>query len=248
MANELEHRLVLPNSDGGDNDNNESSFLLQSHLAEIFTRELPPGGCSSTPLGVAFELWSKSLYPNVRERLVARAHLPLDKLVSTASYVLPLVDHARIQLMSQEDISQQQAGQLFVAVSYRCEELTYNLISGGVNGQNADVENFLVPFRSRDESECVTLSVGVLRAYGLESAASEFLKRHASGLVSLENSNLYVKFSLGFLNRPQVNLSSLILFYRNLKLHFFKLSKLLIHEKIGRDIIKTRIYKIRKII
>lgn len=189
-------------------------------MADIFAREQPAvagfhvDSSSHSPLGVVFELWSKSLYPNARERLIARALLPLDKLVSTASYVLQLVDQARFDLHDNNNTTH--AGQLFVAVSYRCEELTYNLPSmttaanpaGNQQALSGVVNNFLVPFRSKLEVEsCVTLSVGVLRAYGLEATASEFLKRHHashSSLVTLENSNLYVKFSLGFLNRPQV--------------------------------------------
>lgn len=160
----------------------------------MFNRELGSSSSSSTPLSVVFELWSKSLYPNIREKLVARAQFPLDKLVTTGSYVLPLVDEARLD--------QANAGQLFVAVSYRREELNYNLTSN----QTDDNSNFIVPFRphKHDDSECVSLSVGVLRAYGLEAAAGEILAKKQSSLVCIENSNLYVKFSLGFLNRPQV--------------------------------------------
>lgn len=161
----------------------------------MFNRELGP-----SPLSVVFELWSKSLYPNIREKLLARAQLPLDKLVTTGSYVLPLVDEARL------DPTNTHAGQLFVAVSYRREELTYNL-SMNQNDVGGDNSNFIVPFRSLkhdDSGESVTLSVGVLRAYGLEAAAGEILPKRQSSLVCIENSNLYVKFSLGFLNRPQV--------------------------------------------
>lgn len=160
----------------------------------MFEREL--GGGDGSPLSVVFELWSKSLYPNIREKLLARAQLPLDKLVTTGSYVLPLVDEARMHTHA--------AGQLFVAVSYRREELTYNLAT---NESKNDSSNFIVPFRAHnkhDEHECVTLSVGVLRAYDLEAAAGEILLKKQSSLVCIENSNLYVKFSLGFLNRPQV--------------------------------------------
>ena len=89
-----------------------------------------------------------------------------------------------------------------MAVSYRCEELAYNLLP-------PDSSKFLLPpqFTRPDVDQAtVTLNVGVLRVYGLEKAASDLIKRGASlnRLVSLENSNLYVKFSLAFLNRPQV--------------------------------------------
>lgn len=180
LASELEHRLVLAASDS-----------IRAHLADAF-------GLSDN-VGVVFELWAKSSYPNVRERLLARAQLPLDKLLATRSAVLPLVDPANAVSTATGHV-----GQLLVGVAYRCEELSYNLHSN---------EHFLVPFRTTDESQCVTLSVGVLRAYGLEPAASAFLKRHSSTLVSLQNSHLFVKFSLGFLNRPQVLYFNFNIFY-----------------------------------
>lgn len=121
----------------------------------------------------------------------------------TATFPVPLIDEAVSTTTT--------IGELNVAVSYRCEELAYNLLP-------PDSSKFLLPpqFTRPDVDQAtVTLNVGVLRVYGLEKAASDLIKRGASlnRLVSLENSNLYVKFSLAFLNRPQVCVFSKSQFY-----------------------------------
>lgn len=173
--NRMEHRLVL-----------SSTQSIHSHLIETL----------SSSSGVRFELWCKSVYPNRRERLLARAILPVERLLGTltATFPVPLIDEAVSTTTT--------IGELNVAVSYRCEELAYNLLP-------PDSSKFLLPpqfTRPDDDQAAVTLNVGVLRVYGLEKAASDLIKRGASlnRLVSLENSNLYVKFALAFLNRPQV--------------------------------------------
>lgn len=202
LVNKLEHRIVL------DEDAN-----MAAHLNTLFRNEFQS---QRVDFGtIQFELWCKAYFPNVRERLIAVGELPLDKLLHLVnahsnrdrhigtfnSFIVPLVDASNQTAHNGLKRSDRYLGQLFLNVNYKQETLVeYN------QPLNVDESmNYLVPYKTKDESaDYVTMNIGVLRAYGLEQAVSGFIKKNSSSLINLENSNLYVKFSLGFLNRLQV--------------------------------------------
>ena len=152
---------------------------------------------------VIFEVWSRTYYPNFREKLVAKGELAVEKLLSIVnnatislnnrSFVLPLLlaKGDRETIMNDKYI-----GQLFLTIEYSHETVNYKSKTPCPT-LNLPENDF---FDKENYHAC--LSVGILRAHGLQVAFGQ----NDSSLTNFldEKSGVYVKFSLNFLNKPQV--------------------------------------------
>ncbi|CAF0712537.1 unnamed protein product [Brachionus calyciflorus] len=170
-----EHKIVLP-----------SEISIRSELVKLF--ETQPNFC------VNFEIWSKSNYSNSKEKLIGKGELSMEKMLSiiknssldvnNRSFIIPLVNLEEEKCVRFSDVKNDRyIGQLLITIEYKRGKIVENLS--------------IIPRHLNDPNE-IQLSVGVLRADGLRPA----LIKSSNGMPNLENSNIYVKFSLSFLNRP----------------------------------------------
>jgi hypothetical protein len=173
--NKLEHRIVL-----------EKESSLTTKLREQFDSYYKTDKTS-----VLFEIWCHS-----RQQAIARGELSLDSLISLVNnttidlnnrtFSIPLVD---VVVLPRVD---KFVGQLTMTIEYRSEAVMYNL-------------NVL----KKSQIECsakreyVNMNVAILRANGLQMAISSSICKDDKRSFNILNSNVYVKFALNFLNRPQ---------------------------------------------
>ena len=200
-----EHRFVL-----------ELSQSIQTELADLLQKQ-------GSAKKVNFEVWSKSYFPNLREKLVGVGELALDRLLTVVdnashsdgdglcfnnkTFIVPLVqvdgdDDKVTSLMS----SDKYCGQLFVTIDYKFEEFVITGNNKYVNLVGDQAEEINV------NNNSVCLSVGVLRANGLKSAIRNAVAKNnsncessAKSFFNFEESKVFVKFGLGFLNQHKVN-------------------------------------------
>lgn len=187
FSNKVEHRILL-----------SKEAVVQNELLKMYKNQ-------ENSL-VQFEIWSRSSYPNVRERLIGRGDLSIENIISIVnnkelslninnrSFVVPLRvvqdEEDRFSFKSDKFI-----GQLFLTIEYKTENVSnYDLHAG----------KSLVVVDKDQNSNCVCMNIGILRADGLKTAIAGLISKNESSLFCLENSNIYVKFSLNFINRPQV--------------------------------------------
>ena len=187
LENKQEHKLRL-NAD----DNFIHDFLAQFRTFYKLENHIP--------IFIHFEVWSRIYYPNCREQLVAKGELAIEKLISIVdnttiglnnrSFVLPLV-FVKNELNSTLDEHDKYIGQLFLTIGYCTEAINQKISKPYLNS----ISRF-----NKDELYA-SLSVGILRASGLQIA---FGHSKDSAFNPDENSSVFVKFSLNFLNKPQV--------------------------------------------
>lgn len=175
FSNRLEHKIVLANETD-----------IQSELFKLFRNQKNL---------INLEVWSK-------QRIIARGELLLDKILSiinnkeanlnvnNRSFVVALQ-------VPENETNDKYIGQLFLTVEYKNDLLINYSI-------NVD-QSISINQNQSIDSNIVWMNVGLLRANGLKNAISNIITANRSSLFSLENSNIYVKFSLNFLNRPHVS-------------------------------------------
>ena len=102
--------------------------------------------------------------------------------------------------------SDKYCGQLFVTIDYKFEEFVITGNNKYVNLVGDQAEEINV------NNNSVCLSVGVLRANGLKSAIRNAVAKNnsncessAKSFFNFEESKVFVKFGLGFLNQHKVN-------------------------------------------
>ncbi|KAK3784713.1 hypothetical protein RRG08_032166 [Elysia crispata] len=131
---------------------------------ELLTACAKSSGCVS---GLSFEVWCRYYQPNIRDQLIAKCVLPLAKLSAMITmhkpgeqcmqaFSLKLTQVGSDVVAGSPDPFTQQnnAGNLNFSITYRKQQLHSNLSSTPAN-----------------DSQDICLSVGVLRACGLKSAA-----------------------------------------------------------------------------
>jgi hypothetical protein len=135
---------------------------------------------------VTFEVLSSS-----REKVIARGQLAVDKLIglvdeavislNNRSFVVPLVCVDGSEKEDKEE-NDKYVGQLSLTIGYsrRLVDVAAAAAATAAGG-----------FGSKEEVNEAVLSVGVLRATGLQACNAAV------------DSNVYVKFSLNFMNKPQ---------------------------------------------
>ncbi|XP_071786712.1 C2 domain-containing protein 3-like isoform X1 [Asterias amurensis] len=159
--------------------------------------------------GIPFEVWFRYYYPNIRDQVIAKSTLPLAKLCamvtmqrrgepSVQTFSLPLrLQHPDQDSLTKEQIAKlQDAGLIDVTINYRhCV----------VQGQGS------APAVREMGGPQVCLSVGVIRACGLKSAAKS-LAKFDSGLqyASEVGVNAYIKMELSFLSKQDVRVTQTI--------------------------------------
>lgn len=189
FCNKVEHRLVL-----------EKERPLQHTLFNLLPK-------------VNFELWSKSYIPNLREKLIGVGELSIEKLLTVVenvnpncnlnnkSFVIPLLqvtenDDNLDQILVSRD---KYCGQLFLTIEYRREQAHSDRLTTIIKKPFQQIEN---------ESNSVFLNIGILRVNGLRTTIRNIISKNnsssAAPFFTLENSKLFVKFSLAFLNQSQV--------------------------------------------
>lgn len=154
-----------------------------------------------TPVYIHFEVWSRTYYPNCRDQLIAKGELSLEKLISIVdnatiglnnrSFVLPLI-LTKNELNLMIDEIDKFIGQLFLTIDYCAQDVNHKIPKPFLNSSS----------RFNKDELYASLSIGVLRATGLQIA---FGNSNDSPFSPNENSSVFVKFSLNFLNKPQVS-------------------------------------------
>jgi hypothetical protein len=149
------------------------------------------------PVYIYFEVWSRTYYPNCRDQLIAKGELSLEKLISIVdnakiglnnrSFVLPLILAKNEPNLDEID---KFIGQLFLTIDYCVQDINHKIPKPFLNSLFNKQELY------------ASLSIGVLRATGLQIA---FGNSKDSPFSPNENSSVFVKFSLNFLNKPQVS-------------------------------------------
>ncbi|XP_038063110.1 C2 domain-containing protein 3-like [Patiria miniata] len=159
--------------------------------------------------GIPFEVWCRYYYPNIRDQVVAKTSLPLAKLCamvtmqrrgepSVQTFSLPLrLQHPDQDSLTKEQIAKlQDAGLLDVTVNYR-----HNVVQGGGS----------IPRGRETGGPQVCLSVGVLRACGLKSAAVSLAQFDSSLQYASEvGVNAYIKMELSFLSKQDVRITQTV--------------------------------------
>lgn len=205
FINKQEHRLIL-----------SRATSLPAELSKQFKEFYKLDGLKlngAEESCVLFEIWSRSYYPNQRDKLIARGELSTEKLITVAnnasininnrSFIVPLVMASSNESFIQEK-NDKYVGQLFMTVEYSTELIDYTL-----NANIPTNESYLNVHNDFDDNSHVCLSIGVLRANNLQLAISSSICKNNMRAFNLESSSVYVKFSLNFLNRPQVDINSL---------------------------------------
>ncbi len=149
---------------------------------------------------IMFEIWSKSYFPNLREKLIGKGELSIEKLISlienvnqdeinfnNRSFIIPLMELSDGTKNTQDKY----IGQLFMTIDYKYEVLTSNtIIKANLNQEDNDIS---------DNSNSVCLNIGVLRANGLRSAIKNLITKQnncqSHNYFTYEDTKIYVKFS-----------------------------------------------------
>lgn len=146
---------------------------------------------------MTFELWCRSYPPNMMEKCLAKGHLSLNKLLritdalkTSESFIVPLIS-------VNSNLSDKFLGQLSFEIDYECSDHYTPVCS------SRQPDNLKFEVDSRVDS--VTMNIGVLRASRLETMVKNLAYKNGLGCLNLDSSCLYIKYSLSFLNRPQVS-------------------------------------------
>ncbi|XP_022100363.1 C2 domain-containing protein 3-like isoform X2 [Acanthaster planci] len=159
--------------------------------------------------GIPFEVWCRYYYPNIRDQVVAKTSLPLAKLCamvtmqrrgepSVQTFSLPLrLQHPDQDSLTKEQLAKlQDAGLLDVTINYR-----HSIVQTGGT----------VPRSTETGGPQVCLSVGILRACGLKSAAVSLAQFDSSLQYPSEvGVNAYVKMELSFLSKQEVRVTQTV--------------------------------------
>ncbi len=201
-----EHRLVF-----------DQAQSIKTELASLFEK------CGGK---LAFEVWSKSYFPNLREKLIGNGELLVEKLTcivenanesglnfNNRSFIVPLVqvDEFDSCVNTYQD---KYCGQVFLTIDYKRDELSSIVtnLPASITKSNSSSNNNL----EIEDTNGVCLNVGILRANGLKSTIRALISKNnntsTSAFFTLEESKVYVKFSLNFLNQAQVNIKVFLLF------------------------------------
>ena len=148
-------------------------------------------------LTLTFELWCRSYPPYMVEKCLAKGQFLLKNLLkitedvnnSSESFVVPL-------LAVNSNLADNFLGMLTFGINYECSD-HYRPVC-----LSKQPDNLAVYGDSRIDS--VTMNIGILRASRLESIVKNLAYKNGLGCLNLDSSCLYIKYSLGFLNRPQV--------------------------------------------
>ena len=196
--NKLEHRLIL-----------KKTTSLYEELINKFmnyfygTSSYDQSSINSSDCFILFQIWSKSNYPNQREKLIANGQLPIDKLISVVknssininnrTFIVPLTNPNE-SILNNNNYGDKFVGQLHLTIEYRTDLLNYNL-----NSNLAQLEYF----NNNNEDIGIFLNIGILRATGLQAAISHAICRNnLRSTLNVDQSRVYIKFSLSFLGRP----------------------------------------------
>ena len=177
-----------------------SQLPIQSEIVNLFQNR--PNN------SVKFEIWSYSY--TTKERLIGHGELAVDKLLSiiknstmdvnNRSFIIPLLKSDEEKSVRFSDLKNDRyIGQLILTIEYKRGKMINDC--------------FIIPRKLPDPND-VQMSIGILRANGLKTQSSSTINDYQ------QNLNIYVKFSLKFLNRPYVScfrFSSLFF-----KTYFFK--------------------------
>ncbi|EDV24849.1 uncharacterized protein TRIADDRAFT_56176 [Trichoplax adhaerens] len=170
----VKHNYMLP-----------ESIPLQKQLMKAFGSPYKDDGAT-----VAFELWRRFYYPNVRDQLVAKAKLPLAKVNAMAIMGRQYNDGEilKLSLPLQPDIDAEQstAGYVDISMRYICKPVKKNI--------TPDLNN----------SSLVAISLELGRATGLKAAARYISEQHPDikNVVTLGVSS-YATISLSFLDEKK---------------------------------------------
>ncbi|XP_077984214.1 C2 domain-containing protein 3-like [Glandiceps talaboti] len=154
--------------------------------------------------GIPFEVWCRYYYPNIRDQVIAKGLLPLAKLCamvtmqkrgepSVQTFSLPLTMQKMMEdreLDPEQMAKLQDGGLLDVTINYKTSVMP-NIHT-----------THQAAIASKMTGAQVCISVGVIRACGLKTAATA-LARHDAGLQYAADVgvNAYVKVDLSFLTK-----------------------------------------------
>ncbi|ELU08216.1 hypothetical protein CAPTEDRAFT_197535 [Capitella teleta] len=159
---------------------------------EILTACAGVGGGSG---GIPFEIWCRHYYPNVRDQVIAKGLLPLAKVCAMVTMQRGGLQTFSLQLSSlfeADEKSSNQPGILNLSMSYKPHSIKTNPLA----------MNFTNSMGSTQLGATVCISVGVLRASGLKTAAEELARLNPSLQYAAEvGVNTYVRMRLSFLQK-----------------------------------------------
>jgi len=180
FANKIEHKILAK-----EKKEEFSAFILNR--------------CKDISL-ISFELWKRSYFPNLREKFLAKGEMLLDKFLSLTSsdqkketFIIPLIIND-----ADEQKHDKFMGQLFIDVEYKCMHLFDSKIA-----KSFEIEEHSYHNKENNHSN-IMLSIGVLRASRLQTLIKTVSLKSETRSLNLEDSEVYVKFSLSFINKPLV--------------------------------------------
>ena len=138
-------------------------------------------------VGLEFEIWTRSYFPSMREVMVAKGELDLDKLFHV--FRAKIADRSFL-IQLEPTANEKFSGHMCLTVEYESSDF--------LPSTKSELEQM-------SEGSSVCLIVGVLQASGLQQAISGAATRSGLRLADLQSAEIFVKFSLAFLNKPQVN-------------------------------------------
>jgi len=171
--NKQEHKIILKEAN-----KNFISLILNKYKENDF---------------IKFELWKRSYFPNLREKVLAKGEILLEKILNLVireqkkdSFIVPLILNDSEEDMTRND---KFLGQLFIDIEYKCLEYLQKPDAYSIQNEKQLISN--------NNDSNILLSIGILRANRLQT----LIKNSKN----IDNSEIYVKFSSAFINKPLVS-------------------------------------------
>jgi hypothetical protein len=128
------------------------------------------------------------------------------------SFIIPLISNDL-------SLNDKFIGQLFLTIEYKCVDYYYSKCDYDFVATKPSSMQMTTSDEAQLEqnktTNSVVMNIGVLRASRLETLVKQLAHKNGLASLSLECSDLFVKFSLSFLNRPHVNICFFIYLMSN---------------------------------